>query len=1013
MSISYRNFYILVAIIFLLSSCTRGGNNAELTDLPQAVSTNQPTQEEANEPGTVSGGATSTQLIGSHDGVETRATESACLAFGWVVGLDDSSKDASVRVLVDGVEVAQTEANQYRPDLDAEGRCLNGTCAFEVNLWDLITRNEEHSVLVQGRDVLLGEWIDLSGSPKKLICVQPLTKSQTGSKAVVSSDPSGRFRFETGQIALVLEFLDDDLLHFEYSSAADFMDLRSPMYTTPMVVKTDYPGPKKLLLDDIYTFVTTDLTIQVNPATLCVTATDITRDPDLMLTTLCPQNLGFGNQGISLTPESYLHAYGLGQEFVTPGSADGDWIGRVRNPGGPYGNAMVEFLGGGVGNIQFPVVYFAGNELDNYALFADNLFRQRWDFTGSIWKVDMGGERLRFYLMSGPDLQDLRKDYMELTGRPPVPPKKMFGMWISEYGYDNWAELDGKLTTLRANKFPVDGFVLDLQWFGGIQSGSDNTRMGSLSWDLVKFPNPGAKIADLQSNQGLGIITIEESYIGRGLDEFRRLESKGYLVKQCESCSATYLDSNPWWGKGGMMDWSNLEAGVFWHDLKREPLINLGVMGHWTDLGEPEMYDPESWYAGIVEDGQLRNKHVDIHNLYNFLWSKSIYEGYQRNRHSQRPMILSRSGTSGSQRLGVSMWSGDIGSNLSSLATHLNAQMHMSMSGMDYFGSDIGGFRRESTDGDINEIYTQWFANSMAFDIPARAHAENLCNCKETAPDRIGDLDSNLANLRSRYELSPYLYSLSHRAYRFGEPIFPPLVYYFQKDMAVREMGNEKMIGRDLLVAVVAANGEAERRVYLPAGRWVNYHTLEFYTSQGEWIGPFSVYPDGLFRLPLFARAGAIIPQMYVDEKSMNIVGKRADGTNRDELVIFVFADDVPSQFVYYEDDGATTAYQSDELRETVLSQQSTSNGVIITIAAASGNYSGAATNRETVIKLAFEDADLIKEVILNGVSIPMVSSQSELDAMRSGWLMAGKNLVIAKSGKLPVDQPKVFDFRR
>ena len=41
--------------------------------------------------------------------------------------------------------------------------------------------------------------------------------------------------------------------------------------------------------------------------------------------------------------------------------------------------------------------------------------------------------------MTGPNLPDLRRDYMELTGHPPVPPKKLFGLWVSEYGYDNWA----------------------------------------------------------------------------------------------------------------------------------------------------------------------------------------------------------------------------------------------------------------------------------------------------------------------------------------------------------------------------------------------------------------------------------------------------------------------------------------------------------------------------------------------------------------------------------------------
>jgi hypothetical protein len=36
------------------------------------------------------------------------------------------------------------------------------------------------------------------------------------------------------------------------------------------------------------------------------------------------------------------------------------------------------------------------------------------------------------------------------------------------------------------------------------------------------------------------------------------------------------------------------------------------------------------------------------------------------------------------------------------------------------------------------------------FELPVRPHTENLCNCKETAPDRIGDLPSNRENLKLR-----------------------------------------------------------------------------------------------------------------------------------------------------------------------------------------------------------------------------------------------------------------------
>ncbi len=56
-----------------------------------------------------------------------------------------------------------------------------------------------------------------------------------------------------------------------------------------------------------------------------------------------------------------------------------------------------------------------------------------------------------------------------LTGAPPVPPKQMFGLWVSEYGYENWDELTSILDSLQVENFPLDGFVLDLFWFGGVR----------------------------------------------------------------------------------------------------------------------------------------------------------------------------------------------------------------------------------------------------------------------------------------------------------------------------------------------------------------------------------------------------------------------------------------------------------------------------------------------------------------------------------------------------------------
>jgi alpha-glucosidase len=818
-----------------------------------------------------------------------------------------------------------------------------------------------------------------------------------------------RVRFQSGNNYLTLEVLRDDLVHFELSTVPPAPG--QPIFTTPQVAKTDYPGPTSFSRSGAGgTILDTGAgRFAVDPASLCLTATD--RSIGLELTTLCPLNLAQAWKGLSLTPGSMQNVYGLGEQFITPGGSDGDWTApghQVRSPGDNFGNQMTGFNGGATGNAQFPVMYALAAGTGNYALFLDQLYKQRWDFGTNPWKVETLGDEIRGYLVLGPDLPDLRRDYMELTGRPPVPPKKMFGLWLSEYGYDNWQEIDERLGMLRTDGFPVDGFVLDLQWFGGVPaSGTSPSRMGSLSWDSARFPAPAQHLADYKADEGLGFITIEESYVDAGLAEHGDLKGRGYLVRNgCPTCDPVSFNGS-WWGSGGMLDWTRDGAGDYWHELKRKPLIDAGVLGHWIDLGEPEMYNPGDWVAGILPN---KHQHADYHNGYSLKWAQSIARGY--GRETRRPFIMARSGASGIQRFGTGMWSGDIGSNLENVAAHMNAQMHMSLSGIDYFGSDIGGFHRGALNGsDLDTVYTQWFANGMALDVPGRPHTENLCNCKQTAPDRIGDKASNLANLRLRYELSPYLYSLAHQAYRDGDPVFPPPVYYYQDDPALRRMGSEKMLGRDLLVATVAdRNAPRQIDVYLPAGDWIDYHGNRSLRSTGQLVGAEPLYRDGLFRLPLYARSGAIIPKMYVDGKTLNVVGKRSDGSVRNELIVRVYPAAAASSFTLYEDDGATIAYQTGAVRTTAISQQLSAGATtaVVTVGAAAGTYAGAPAKRDNVLELVV-DGSRATGVTLNGTELAERASRSEFDAAASGWLDAGPNLILAKSGSTGVGTAKAF----
>jgi alpha-glucosidase (family GH31 glycosyl hydrolase) len=858
---------------------------------------------------------------------------------------------------------------------------------------------------------------------------------------------------------LIVEILDEDLLHVEVSAVGSGPDITKPLYTSPMVLRTDYPGPSTFV-DGGGTLETSVITVTVD-AQLAVTVRDKLHG-NAVLTQLAPLDLDQPLKRLQIAPGAMQNVYGLGQRLLEPkpghGRADGDWLVHGAREGGPFGNEFSGFGGGMVGNVQIPIMYAVGANDLGYALFLDNVYRQTWDFARSPWTVSAFGDQLRFYVMAGPSLLDLRRDYLELTGTPPVPPRKAFGLWVSEFGYDDFDQIRGLRDGLRQKGFPVDGFVLDLNWFGGVvPSDAEQSRMGRLNWDESQndgnayfFPKPGQAIRAFAEDH-VALAVIEESYVSEKVDTFNDMPKERMVYQRANGQCDIGNQSNPslvtgFWGKGRMIDWSDPGAATFIHDQRR--LVNVvrkGVNVHWTDLGEPETKDDAGCYDGIeTVNGDLKNEHPDLHNLYNLLWNRSIWDGYftHRNRaddlgqRGQRPFILTRSGAAGTQRFGAAMWSGDIGSNLESLATHLNAQLHMSFSGIDYYGADVGGFRRESMPhndttgkyrGYEEELYTEWFANACWFDVPVRPHTDNefvkVTPPYDTSPHRVGKLSSNLANLRQRYELIPYYYSLAYRAHIDGEPLVAPLVVHYPNDPRVRTVGHQKLIGRDLLIGVVARHGEYERDMYLPAGSWVNYHTNEwFHGTRGRDVASVPVYRDGLFRLPAFARAGALLPQMHVDDRTKDAFGHRKAGsTPRTELIVRAFASPVASAFTLFEDDGRTLNYDakgrpSYHHRTTQLRQQQVSAGLVrVEIAPAVGVGGGTAiaglpNSRRNVVRLSLDNSKA-SAVALNGTPLAERSTEAAFAGATSGWRNAGPNLVEAKSSSLAVTTNKVFEF--
>ena len=794
-----------------------------------------------------------------------------------------------------------------------------------------------------------------------------------------------RVFIESGRDQVVkLEWLADGLIHFEFTPGAHRKS-NEPIYSSPMIKEQEFAGPTSFQSSEDV-FITPETRLQYDAG--CFSVTD--ESAKQQLGRFCAAETSKPWKRIEVETGGVRNIYGLGQMFEDPGSFETDRNGKVISTKGGFGNSMPTYAGGATGEAMFPVVMALGSGSHAWSLVIDNVYKQSWDFTSSQWRISMFGDQLRGYIIAGKNPLGVRQRFMQLVGKAPVPPRKMFGFWMSEYGYDNWAEINNRLDGMRRDGFPIDGFYLDLQWFGNVTPGSDHTNMGRLEFDEANFPSPQSVISTFLKRDDIGLIPIEESYVGRALPEHDDLESRGYLAHECgHPNSASYLtgavtgNSSEWWGKGGMIDWSNPEAGRYWHNSKRQSLINMGVFAHWLDLGEPEMFDQRSCYFGNGENGKVA--HQDIHNLFSLFWAKSVWDGFAQNRVNHRPFLMLRSGNVGLQRYGAGLWSGDIGGNLPSLSAHVASHNHVSWSGIDYYSSDIGGFHRNRDDGrplsfnETQENFTQWFANSTWFDVPVRSHVLNLDNDRETAPNKIGHVESNRVNLLTRYSLTPYYYSLAHEVWKSGSPLMEPVPMRFPEDLSARKLGGERMLG-DLLITAAAETSAYSRDVYLPAGVWYDFLDGTHKKSNGETLKGFALYRDGIFRLPVFARAGALVPR-FGGSFNQKGLGEPNTSAMSKLMILDVYVDEsgLTHKFDLSEDDGYSRGYEEGYLRVSPIQQQTSERLTKVTLGGAVGSYEGSENSRSWTVRV-WSPGWSVKSVRLGSSNVPLCNEEMEAD---------------------------------
>jgi alpha-glucosidase/alpha-D-xyloside xylohydrolase len=500
---------------------------------------------------------------------------------------------------------------------------------------------------------------------------------------------------------------------------------------------------------------------------------------------------------------------------------------------------------------------------DGWALFAHQPEGQvdlRNNHGRFIPQTQSGHVHLDLFIINVEQPADALAEYNRLTGNPALPPKWALGYFQSHRTLANPEEPLEVARTFRGKQLPCDALI----YLGtGYCTNGWNTGHGSLTFNTNAFL---PETITALHNQNFKVI-LHINHAPRDL--YGSFSDHTPQDTSPPAPSPTHVSLLSYWSR-------------------HVPTFSLGVDGWWPDDGDE-----------LPLSARL-TRHV------------CYYEGPLRDRPDVRPWSLHRTGAAGVQRFGGWIWTGDTDGKWDTLAAHVSVGLNHGLSLTPFWGSDTGGFypTRELT----GELYARWFQFS-AFCPSFRSHGRTWhlrlpwgWNTGDYGPiENNRNVDpAELHNpsvepickkyLELRYRLLPYNYTLAREASDTGLPMMRALWLHYPHDPEAVALGTEYLWGRDLLIAPVVAKGATSRRLYLPAGDWYDWWTSQK-VSGGRWLDR----PVDLATLPIYARAGAIIPLDPVRQFTGQSV------TAPTTLRVFPGAD---GSFTLYDDDGQSLRYR-------------------------------------------------------------------------------------------------------
>jgi alpha-D-xyloside xylohydrolase len=516
----------------------------------------------------------------------------------------------------------------------------------------------------------------------------------------------------------------------------------------------------------------------------------------------------------------------------------------------------------------------------------------------------LAGHSIDYYLIYGPEMDQIIHEYRNLTGHTPMLPLWAYGFFQSKDRYVSQEELLGIAHRYRQEHIPLDAIVQDWYWWKTEGDPVFNSN----------FPDVPGELNRLHDEHIHAMLSVWGLFDTKS-ENYHKLESQGFAVPNAHVYDAT----NP---KARDFYWNNLVSKLF----------AQGWDAFWLDSAEPEEYWPH------MGDGILRNKKIAIGNgaqytnIFPFMHTAGIQQHWKASNDHKRVFLLTRSAFLGQQRVGATVWSGDVYSTYWGLRHQVAGGLNFALSGYPYWTTDIGGywqpFDRPPNDPRYQELYARWFEFGVFCPI-FRTHGHRAQNELWTY-DKVEPILIKYDKLR--YRLLPYLYSLAWRVTHEDYTIQRPLVMDWRTDENTRDISDQFMFGPAILVSPVVKENATHRSLYLPdATAWYDFWSGDTLKGSREID---SEAP--LDRIPVFVRAGSILPL----GPEVEYTGEKPAGPI--ELRIYTGAD---GNFELYQDAGDTYDYENGA--HAIIPLHWSESSRTLTIDDRKGSYPGVPANME------------------------------------------------------------------